>query len=55
MRTRVMRVERLRPQATVKGAIHSVKNPRSGFIKADSIGEVIIDKNIKQPGNCIIE
>ena len=42
-------------QATVKGHIPSVKNPRSGFIKADSIGEVIIDENIKQPGNCIIE
>ena len=42
-------------QATVKGHITSVKNPSSGFIRADSIGEVIIDKNIKQPGNCIIE
>ena len=41
--------------ATVKGHITSVKNPRSGRIHADSIGEVIIDKNIKQPGNCIIE
>ena len=42
-------------QATVKGHITSVKNPRSGFIKADSIGEVIIDENIKQPGNCEIQ
>ena len=41
-------------QATVKGHITSVKNPRSGFIKADSIGEVIIDENIKKPGNCEI-
>ena len=42
-------------QATVKGHITSVKNPRSGFIKADSIGEVIIDENIKKPGNCEIQ
>lgn len=42
-------------QATVKGHIVSVKNPRSGFIKADSIGQVILDENIKQPGNCDIQ
>ena len=42
-------------QATVKGHIHSVKNPRSGHIQASSIGEVILDGNIKAPGNCIIE
>ena len=42
-------------QATVKGHITSVKNPRSGFIRAGSIGQVIIDKNIKQPGNCDIQ
>ncbi|MBO4340625.1 MAG: DUF3737 family protein [Bacteroidales bacterium] len=42
-------------QATVIGAITSVKNPRSGFVKAGSIGEVIIDKNIKGPGNCEIQ
>ena len=42
-------------QATVKGHIVSVKNPRSGFIKADSIGEVILDENIKAPGNCEIK
>lgn len=41
-------------QATVKGHIVSVKNPRSGFIKAGSIGEVILDKNIKAPGDCKI-
>jgi len=42
-------------QATVSGHIVSVKNPRSGFIKACSIGEVILDKNIKAPGNCEIQ
>ncbi|MBR1510045.1 MAG: DUF3737 family protein [Bacteroidales bacterium] len=42
-------------QATVKGHIPSVKNPRSGFIKADSIGQVILDENIKKPGNCDIQ
>lgn len=42
-------------QATVQGHIVSVKNPRSGFIKAGSIGEVILDENIKAPGNCEIQ
>jgi len=41
-------------EATVKGHIVSVKNPRSGYIKAGSIGEIILDKNIKAPGNCEI-
>ena len=41
-------------QATVRGRITSVKNPSSGFIRADEIGEVIIDENLKQPGNCEI-
>jgi hypothetical protein len=42
-------------QATVKGHIPSVKNPSSGFIKADSIGQVILDENIKKTGNCDIQ
>ena len=42
-------------QATIKGSITSVKNPRSGRIHADSIGEIILDENIKQPGNCEIQ
>jgi hypothetical protein len=41
-------------QATIKGHVTSIKNPRSGRIKVGSVGEVIIDKNIKQPGNCEI-
>lgn len=41
-------------EATIQGHIVSVKNPRSGFITADSIGEVIIDENIKAPGDCKI-
>lgn len=39
-------------QATVNGHIHSVKNPRSGSIRAGSIGQIILDQNIKEPGNC---
>ena len=42
-------------QATVKGNIVSVKNPRSGRIQADSIGEIILDQNIKAPGDCEIK
>jgi len=40
--------------ARVKGNLTSVKNPTSGSIQADSIGEVIIDDNLKSPGNCKI-
>ncbi len=42
-------------QATVNSAIVSVKNPRSGSIKAVAIGEVILDKNILAPADCKIE
>lgn len=41
-------------QAVIKGNIPSVKNPRHGSVKADSIGEIIIDDNIKAPGDCTI-
>lgn len=40
--------------AIVKGNITSVKNPTSGTIKADTIGEIIIDENIKAPADCKI-
>ena len=42
-------------QATIKGHVTSIKNPRSGRIVADSVGSVIIDENIKKPGNCDIQ
>lgn len=42
-------------EARVKGNITSVKNPLSGHIKADSYGEIIIDENLKAPGDCVIE
>lgn len=41
--------------ADIKGNIPSVKNPVSGSITADSIGEVIIDKYVKAPADCKIE
>ena len=41
-------------QADIRGAVTSVKNPRSGRIVADSIGEIILDANIKAPGDCEI-
>jgi hypothetical protein len=41
--------------ATVNSAIVSVKNPRSGSVKALAIGEVIFDKNLLAPGDCKIE
>jgi hypothetical protein len=41
-------------QADMRGALTSVKNPRTGRIVADSIGEIILDANIKAPGDCEI-
>ena len=40
--------------ADIRGAVSSVKNPRTGRIAADSIGEIILDGNIKAPGDCVI-
>lgn len=40
---------------TVKGKMASVKNPRSGHLKVESLGELIIDKNIKAPADCVVE
>ena len=42
-------------KATIKGHIPSIKNPRTGYIHAESCGEVIIDKNMKAPGDCDIK
>src|SRR5574344_163441 len=41
-------------EATIKGGITNIKNPKSGHITADTIGSVTIDENIKQPNSCII-
>lgn len=38
--------------ATVRSAITSVKNPRSGSIAAQGFGEIIFDENLRSPGNC---
>lgn len=43
-------------QATLRGPIHSIKNPTSGSILVrGSVGEVIIDPNQKQPADCDIK
>ena len=39
-------------KATIKGPVHSVKNPRTGNIVAESFGTIILDENLKAPGNC---
>ncbi len=41
--------------ADIRGNITSVKNPISGHIIANGIGELIIDENIRQPADCKIE
>lgn len=40
--------------ADIKGTVTSIKNPRTGSIVADGIGEVIIDENVLAPANCKI-
>lgn len=46
--------ERSYVTATVNGHIDSVKNPISGSITADSIGEIILEEEIVTPGECEI-
>ena len=41
-------------QATIRGHVTNIKNPRSGHITAGSIGSITLDEHIKQPANCII-
>lgn len=41
--------------ADIKGNITSIKNPTSGSIEADKISQIILDKNIKAPANCLIK
>lgn len=46
--------ERSEVNATVRGHIDSVKNPISGRITVDSIGEIILEEEIVTPGACEI-
>lgn len=39
-------------EADIIGNITSVKNPLTGHINADTISEIIIDENLKAPGDC---
>lgn len=41
--------------ATVNSHVTSIKNPTSGHIRMKSVGEIILDANIKEPANCTIE
>ena len=41
-------------QADIKGPVTNIKNPTSGLIVADKIGSITINKNIKQPADCVI-
>lgn len=41
-------------RADIRGHVTSIKNPRSGSITCHSCGEVITDRNIKQPADCCI-
>lgn len=47
--------ERSDVQATIKGSVMSVKNPISGCVRADSIGEIILDDDFKSISKCRLE
>lgn len=47
--------ERSEVKADVKGSIVSVKNPVSGYVKADSIGEIIFDEKHKISSTCRVD
>ncbi|MCM1522263.1 MAG: DUF3737 family protein [Muribaculaceae bacterium] len=40
--------------ATILSPVTSIKNPRTGMINVRSVGEIIIDENVRQPADCII-
>ena len=40
--------------AAIDSEVTSVVNPRSGFIKTHGIGELIVDKNVRNPADCEI-
>lgn len=42
-------------EAGILSPVTSVKNPLTGHIKAQSYGEIILDENLKAPGDCVIE
>ena len=39
----------------IKGAVTSIKNPRSGSLTVDACGGLIIDDNLKAPGDCAVK
>lgn len=40
--------------ADIRGAVHSIKNPLTGRITADSVGQLILDEHLRAPGDCEI-
>jgi hypothetical protein len=41
-------------EATINSPVTSIKNPAGGSIRAAGVGEIIIDRNCKNPGACKI-
>jgi len=40
--------------AVINSHVTSIKNPNTGTIKVQSVGEIILDKNCRNPGSCRI-
>ena len=41
-------------EAEIVSPVVSIKNPTTGHITVPKVGEIILDKNIRQPANCVI-
>ena len=42
-------------EADIQSHVMSIKNPKGGYIRALSVGEIIIDKHCINPGACVID
>lgn len=42
-------------QVEINSPVTSIKNPDTGSISVESVGEIILDENCRNPGACKIE
>lgn len=42
-------------KATIRGAVSSIKNPMTGIIRCESVGQLILDEHILPPADCVIQ
>lgn len=42
-------------KAIIRGAVSSIKNPMTGIIRCESVGQLILDEHILPPADCVIQ